>query len=188
MVYTLSTTKILLVEDVPPMRALTASLLKIFGFRDILLAENGEEAFSLFKKDKPDLVITDWFMEPVDGMELIRKIRQSPESPDPYVPIILMTGFSGRAHIEEGRDSGMTEFLLKPFNARDLYSRIAQIIEKPRQFVDINDFFGPDRRRRRNVPHKGTDRRALPDRVEAEFESIEVDQIIRDIKDTLKKM
>ena len=62
------------------------------------------------------------------------------------------------------RDAGVTEFLVKPFNARDLYRRIVQIIERPRQFVRSEDFFGPDRRRKRESNYAGPRRREEDDR------------------------
>lgn len=186
MVYKLHDITLLLVEDVQPMLTVTASVLNIFGFQNVVTARNGREAFTLFQIHKPDLVITDWIMEPESGVDLINKIRTSPSSPDPYVPVILMSGYSDRMHVELARDNGATEFLLKPFTAKDLYGRIAQIIEKPRQFVDVDDFFGPDRRRRRNVPYAGKDKRGLNMPPSDEFEGLDVDLVIRDIRKTLR--
>ena len=100
-------------------------------------------------------------MDSMDGLELIEKIRNDEDSPDPFVPIILMTGYSNQVRVETARDSGMTEFLAKPFKARDLYTRIVQIIEKPRQFVKNDYFFGPDRRRRKDEDYAGPVRRNL---------------------------
>ncbi len=71
-----------------------------------------------------------------------------------------MTGFSERRRVFQARDSGVTEFLVKPFNARDLYRRISQIIERPRQFVRSEDFFGPDRRRKSLEEYQGAERRS----------------------------
>lgn len=188
MVYKLNNISILLVEDLQPMLALTKSILNIFGLRNITTAQTVKTAYSLFKSEKHDLVITDWIMEPQSGLDLINMIRHDPASPNPYVPIILMTGYSDRRHVEEARDKGVTEFLMKPFSARDLYGRIAQVIEKPRQFVETGEFFGPDRRRRKNIPYTGKDRRGDAPRDDVEFEGIEVDLVIRDIQNTLKKM
>ena len=70
-------------------------------------------------------------------------MRTDPASPNRYVPIILMTGFSERRRVMQARDAGVTEFLVKPFTARDLYKRLAQVIERPRQFVRSAEFFGP---------------------------------------------
>ena len=77
------------------------------------------------------------------------------------VPIIMMTGYSHRIRVEASRDAGVTEFLVKPFKAKDLYTRIEQLIEKPRQFVEADEFFGPDRRRRKAGDYKGPRRRGL---------------------------
>jgi len=160
MAYSLNKVKVLIVEDMQPMLSLTKSLLSIFGFKEIIGTTSAEEAFELYKKDQPDVVITDWLMEPMSGLDLIDKIRKEPGSPNPYVPIILMTGYSDRLRVERARDTGVTEFLVKPYTSRDLYARIVQIIEKPRQFVDAGTFFGPDRRRRKNYEYSGPMRRA----------------------------
>ena len=71
----------------------------------------------------------------------------------------MMTGFSSRLRVEQARDKGITEFLVKPFSSQDLYSRVVQIIEKPRQFVDAEEFFGPDRRRKIRTDYEGPRRR-----------------------------
>ena len=159
MVYDLEHIKVLIADDMKPMQSVTNNVLKTFGFRDIALANNGEEAFELFCRFNHDLIITDWIMEPMDGLELAQKIRTDPASPNKFVPIIVMTGFSAKARVEKSRDTGITEFLVKPFNAEDLYKRIFQVIEKPRKFVDAEDFFGPDRRRRIGNEYKGPRRR-----------------------------
>ncbi len=159
MAYTLEKAKILVVDDMKPMVSLTRSILEIFGFKDVFGAENGEEAFNILCKHDPDIVVTDWLMEPMDGLEFTQMIRKSPLSPNPYVPVLMMTGFSSRIRVEQARDIGITEFLVKPFAARDLYTRVAQIIEKPRQFVDAGTFFGPDRRRKSGDQYEGPRRR-----------------------------
>jgi DNA-binding response OmpR family regulator len=72
-----------------------------------------------------------------------------------------MTGFSARERVIAARDTGVTEFLVKPFTANDLYKRIDHVIMKPRQFVKSPDFFGPDRRRKfldgQNIPKRRQD-------------------------------
>lgn len=148
MVYALSKASILVVDDMQPMLAIISSILKIFGFTNIHLAHDAEEGLELFRQHNPDIVLTDWLMEPFDGVELARRIRAETNSPNRFVPIIMMTGYSHRVRVEQARDAGITEFLVKPFRAKDLCKRIEQLIEKPRRFVDTGEFFGPDRRRR----------------------------------------
>lgn len=160
MPYTLNSVRILLIDDMRPMLTLTKSVLSIFGFRDVLMATNGEEGFEMVLEHDPDLIITDWMMEPVNGLEFTERLRRDPMTPNPYVPVIMMTGFSSKLRVEQARDAGITEFLMKPFSSRDLYNRIHLIIEKPRQFVDAGDFFGPDRRRKRSQDYGGPRRRS----------------------------
>ena len=163
MTYELKKATILVVDDMQPMLALTASLLKIFGFTDILQASDVEKAWSLFCMKNPDIVLTDWLMEPDDGLDLVRKIRNDPASPNRFVPVILMTGFSHRIRVEQARDIGVTEFLVKPFRAKDMYARVEMLIEKPRRFVETDAFFGPDRRRRKGDDYQGPLRREADD-------------------------
>lgn len=159
MAYTLDKAKILVVDDMKPMLSLAASVLKMLGFKHIFTAANGEEGFQAVCKNDPDLVITDWMMPVMDGLELTKMIRRNPLAPNPYVPVMMMTGFSSRLRVENARDAGITEFLVKPFTSRDLYARIVQIIERPRQFVEASEFFGPDRRRKLVRDYQGPRRR-----------------------------
>lgn len=180
MAYTLEKARILVVDDMKPMLSLAKSVLKIFGFHNVYAADNGQEAFELVCKHDPDIVITDWMMEPVDGLELTAMIRKNPMAPNPYVPVLMMTGFSSRLRVENARDIGVTEFLVKPFSSRDLYSRIVQIIEKPRQFVDAGTFFGPDRRRKLVKDYEGPRRR--------DDDSSKKNQPRKDVADILNKL
>ena len=122
------------------MLELVKAVLLSFGVGTVVTALNGEEGFQKYCQENPDLVITDWLMTPCDGISLSKKIRNEPRSPNKYVPIILMTGFSQERRVINARDVGITEFLVKPFNARDLYKRLFQIVEKPRQFVQAREF------------------------------------------------
>lgn len=190
MTYTLHKAKILIVDDMKPMLSLTQSVLKIMGFKEVHVAQNGEEAFDLVCKHDPDLIITDWMMEPMDGLELTEKIRKDPMSPNPYVPILMMTGFSSRIRVERARDIGITEFLVKPFSSRDLYARVVQIVEKPRQFVDTGEFFGPDRRRKRGKDYEGVRRRDedAASRNALTADDAEATDILKKLRDEAKKI
>lgn len=141
------------------MLELLKKILQSFGIGTIITAIDGNDGFEKFCTHNPDLVITDWMMNPCDGIALSHKIRNERKSPNQYVPIILMTGFSEKRRVINARDSGITEFLVKPFNTRDLYKRLHQIIEKPRQFVRCDEFFGPDRRRKTAKSYDGSLRR-----------------------------
>lgn len=150
---------ILVAEDLTPMRSLIVSVLDAFGVGKVYEASNGDKAFQMFQTYKPDIIITDWLMEPTDGLEFIRMVRKSKTSPNPLVPIIVITGYSAHQRVTMARDLGATEFLTKPFTGRDLAKRLNQIINRPRDFVETDSFFGPDRRRRKNGEYEGPKRR-----------------------------
>ncbi len=154
---------VLVVEDTGPMRKLIVSILETFGFAKIYHADDGNSGFQEFKKNNPDIVLVDWLMRPVDGLELVQQIRNNPLSPNRQVPIIMVTGYNALARVKEARDHGITEFLVKPFTARDLAKRISHVINTPRDFVEAPGFFGPDRRRRKNTNHEGPFRRTTDD-------------------------
>lgn len=150
---------ILVVEDTVPMQKLVTSVLDTLGVGRVFTAEEGDQGFITFCKENPDIVITDWHMVPVSGIDLVHKIRRHSKSPNKTVPIIMMTGYSALPRVANARDTGTTEFLVKPFSANDLARRIAYVINKPRDFIDSGDYFGPDRRRRVIENYQGPKRR-----------------------------
>lgn len=159
MAFRLDKLKILLAEDVVPMRQLLVSILKCLGADRITSASNGEEAYELFCKFNHDIIIADWAMEPMGGIELTREIRNNDQSPNKMAPVILITGYSAWPRVEEARDTGVTEFLVKPFSAKDVARRITHVIANPRDFIETQDYFGPDRRRRIDPQYNGPTRR-----------------------------
>lgn len=150
---------VLVVEDTAPMRKLITSVLETLGVGRVYSAENGERGFEMFRRENPDIVIADWHMEPMSGIELTREIRSSAQSPNRMAPIVLVTGYSALNRVAEARDAGVTEFLVKPFSANDLAKRLAYVINKPRDYIDNRFYFGPDRRRRNAPDFKGPLRR-----------------------------
>lgn len=153
MAYDFSRLKVLVVDDNQYMRSVFREFLRALGVSpdNIRESPNGEDAIEVFGAFSPDLIISDYLMEPMDGFELARRIRRDEDSANPYVPIILCTGYTELGQVIAARDAGVNEVLAKPITANTLYSRIRTIIEEPRQFVQLDSFFGPDRRRR-DVP------------------------------------
>jgi two-component system, chemotaxis family, chemotaxis protein CheY len=149
----------LVVEDNAHMRALLRSLLHTLGIKNVLEASDGNSGFAELKAHLPDLVLTDLSMEPIDGISLTRQIRGGEGSPNPYVPIIMVTGHTERPRVEAARDAGVTEFLAKPITVHNLMARLAEIVDRPRPFVKCATYFGPDRRRRKTTDYAGPWRR-----------------------------
>jgi len=140
--------KVLIVEDNQHMRALLRGLLNSLGIREVQEAAHGGAGLDILREKKCDLVLSDLAMKPMDGLEFARELRTSDKSPNPFIPIIMITGHTERHRVEAARDAGVTEFLAKPITAQSLFTRLAEIVERPRAFVRCEGYFGPDRRRK----------------------------------------
>lgn len=146
---------VMIVDDNHHMRELLCSILHALGFKRIMELSDGDAAMREIGRFAPDIVITDWHMEPMDGMELVRRIRNAAEETTRYVPIIMLTGHSEAARVRKARDAGVHEFLAKPISAKSLLARIVRIVDHPRPFIRTDDYFGPDRRRQNLGPPDG---------------------------------
>lgn len=151
--------KILLIDDNQHMRMLLTEILRALGVRQIFEAMDGAEALQLMRDVEMDLVMTDLTMAPLDGIDFVNLLRNSPDSPGPFTPVIMITGHSTMRRVAEARDAGVNEFLAKPVTARGVIHRINLLIEHPRQFIRCADYFGPDRRRRQDPAFTGPYRR-----------------------------
>ncbi len=143
----LDTLKILLVDDNAHMRAIVATILKSIGARKILECKDGEEALKALRDWPADIAIVDYQMQPMDGVAFTKSVRAAESSANPYLPIIMMTSFAERQKVVEARDSGVTEFLVKPVTTRGVIDRLNAVVFKPRPFVRTASYFGPSRRR-----------------------------------------
>ncbi len=157
--YDFSRLSVLVVDDNVHIRRLVRTILEAFGCGNISEAATAADALRILSQENIDIVILDWVMPEVDGLELTRVIRKGDDVPNPYIPIIMLTGLAERRRIIEARDAGVTEFLAKPVAPKSLMSRLKMIIEKPRPFVRTQVFFGPDRRRKDSSFYNGPERR-----------------------------
>ena len=152
--------KILIIDDNRFMREIVKGIFHVFRCKSIKQAGNGALALKVMAKGfLPDLVVTNWNMPVMDGIRFTRHMRTNRHSPNPHMPIILMTGYSEISHITNARDAGVNEILAKPISAANLYKRIVSIYTNPRPFVDADEFTGPDRRRRAGAEYQGEERR-----------------------------
>ncbi len=169
--------KILIVEDNVHFRMLILSILKALGIENTEEARDGSEAIEVLKTFCADLAIIDWKMDGVDGVECIRRIRTSEDSPNRFLPVLMVTGFTEETLADNARNAGANGFLSKPISAKSLLSRIIEVLENQNPFISTDDYFGPDRRRR-NVPLKGPSRRKeQKNQVSADADDME--QVVR---------
>jgi two-component system chemotaxis response regulator CheY len=165
MSYDLSKLRICIVDDSPHMRRLVRRILGSFGIQDVTEVGDGNAALMEMKTTMPDILITDFAMEPMNGIDLTWHIRKAEDTGNPYLPIVMMTGYTEMHRVIEARDAGVTEIIAKPVSAMALYSRLVAVIDRARPFVRAGDFFGPDRRRRQ-IAFRGADRRDNSDEFE----------------------
>lgn len=157
--YNIERVNFLIIEDNKHMSVMIKAILNAFGVRNIVEASDGADAFKVLKHFPADIIICDWVMQPLDGIDFVRMVRTSADSPNPYVPIVMLTGHTEMHRVTEARDAGINEFLAKPISAKKLYSRILAIIEHNRNFIKNKQFFGPDRRRKALETYRGGERR-----------------------------
>ncbi len=154
--------KVLVVDDNQHMRKLVVAILQAFGVVQIFEAADGNRAWSTLREANPDVVILDWMMEGLTGIDVARMVRTSPQTPNPFVPIIMLTGYTQVDHVRQARDAGVNEFLAKPVSVKAVMSRLVSVIEHPRPYVRTKGYFGPCRRRRGKEEYRGPERRTTP--------------------------
>jgi CheY-like chemotaxis protein len=151
--------RVLVVDDNFHMRKIVAEVVRAIGVKQVEECSDGAQALDCLRQWRADVAIVDFNMSPIDGVEFTRLVRLSPDSVDPFLPIIMLTAHSERARVEEARDAGVTEFILKPVTAQSIIGRLNAIINNPRPFVRTDAYFGPDRRRRTSPDYDGPRRR-----------------------------
>lgn len=159
MAYDISEIRFLIIEDNPALAALFRSLLSGLAVRHIAAASNGESGKKLVKTFKPDIIITDYKMSPISGIDFVEWLRNDPESPDQNAAVIMTSAYSELDRVIAARDAGVNEFLVKPVTVHTLYQRIRTIIESDRPFIRTESFAGPCRRRNRRSGYDGPLRR-----------------------------
>lgn len=128
-----ASTSILTVEADPAMRAMLRQLLNSLGIGKIFATGDGEIAKSIIQKEKLDIVITDFRMKPISGIELAQWIRQDAASPNLELPIIMASAFSNQGHVIAAKKAGINGFLLKPLNIKQLQQRLTAVMRAPRR-------------------------------------------------------
>lgn len=155
--YDISGLTVLILEQQSLMRDLMKQVFREFRVKNAHITDDVDVAFQIFCEADIDLILTDWSYG-IDGMGFLKNVRMHEDSPNPYVPVIVVTANTEIDHVFVARDTGMSEYLAKPVSAQLIYSRICATIDSTRQFVRAGGFFGPDRRRRR-AAFQGSDRR-----------------------------
>ena len=139
--------RVLVVDDSPFMRTVVRSLLSNIGVKRIIEAGDGIAALETIRHAAPDIVVLDWEMPLLNGPELVRIVRSPGVFPTPDIPIIMLTAHGERWRIVEAVKLGVNEFLCKPVSAKALLDRIVSILLKPRESIQVGNYYGPAPRR-----------------------------------------
>ena len=118
--------KILLVDASPTIRNIQKNVLKQLDYSDVDEAEDGVQALERFKEQVPDLMLVDWNMPNMDGITLVRKIREINKT----VPIIMCTTEAEKSRVLEAIKAGVNNYAVKPFTTESLGEKIAQTLAK----------------------------------------------------------
>ncbi|MET0181256.1 MAG: response regulator [Caulobacterales bacterium] len=146
-------------------RSVTADMLRMMGLGRVLHAQSGPEAWELILENNPNCIFTDWLSEPLDGLALIKRIRQSEEAPNRAANIFMLTARGAKADVETARLVGADGFLRKPISVSAIQTRLRAVVTQPRHFVVTASYVGPCRRRRQDPFYTGPLRR-LSDQVD----------------------
>lgn len=149
----------MVVDDSPFALDVTSQVLMGFGMRTHHACQSAAEAMEILKEQNVDLILVDCEMPGIDGFELVRWLRRSGLEPNAFVPVIMTAAHIRRPRVTEARDCGASFILTKPFSATTLLERIVWVARDGRPFLEVGDYFGPDRRFRTN-PKPREERRA----------------------------
>jgi two-component system chemotaxis response regulator CheY len=116
---------VLVVDDARTMTRIIRNLLQRIGFKDVDEAPGGAAALARMKLKRYGLFISDWNMEPMSGIDLLRQIRADPSLGD--IPFIMVTAESRREHVIEAKEAGANNYIVKPFNAQALKAKIEAV-------------------------------------------------------------
>lgn len=159
----------MVVDDSPFALELTSQALLGFGIRTRYSCHSAAEAMAILADCPIDLLVVDCEMPEMDGYELVRWLRRSGLDPNAFVPVVMTAAHIRRSRVAEARDCGASFVITKPFSAKTLLERIVWVARDSRPFLEVGEYFGPDRRFRQSEA-PGSERRAAMIR-KAEFEA-----------------
>ncbi|RLA95294.1 MAG: response regulator [Deltaproteobacteria bacterium] len=117
--------KILIVDDFATMRKILKNILKELGYTDLLEAEDGQAALEILRREKVDLVISDWNMPNMDGLSLLKAIRSDEALKD--TPVLMVTAEAQKQNVLEAVKAGVNNYVVKPFTPEVIQEKISKI-------------------------------------------------------------
>ena len=138
---------ILIVDGNHYMRRLTRTMLMNLGAKSVIEASDGLAALEQIRNCDPDVMLMEWDMPVLNGMEVMHIVRSPGVFPRPNLPIIMLTNRTHRSSVIQALRAGVHEFLIKPTSPKALRDRLTAIAVKPRPMIKIGKFYVPQPRR-----------------------------------------
>lgn len=120
--------KILIVDDFATMRRIIKNLLRDLGFNNVEEADDGTTALPMLREGEFDLLITDWNMPAMQGIDLLRQVRQDADLS--RLPVLMVTAESNKDQIVEAAQAGVNGYIVKPFTTQTLKEKIEKIFKR----------------------------------------------------------
>jgi two-component system chemotaxis response regulator CheY len=117
---------VLIVDDYKTMLRIVRNLLKQLGFNNVDEATDGSMALQMLRVGTYGLIISDWNMEPMTGLQLLREVRADPRVKD--IPFIMVTAESKSENVIAAKEAGVSNYIVKPFNAETLKGKMASVL------------------------------------------------------------
>jgi two-component system, chemotaxis family, chemotaxis protein CheY len=117
--------KVLVVDDFATMRRIVKGVLKQLGFNDIIEAENGHSALEELKKEQIGLIVSDWNMPKMNGLELLKAVRSDASLQG--VPFIMVTAEGQKENVLEAVKAGVSNYIVKPFTPETFSEKLAKV-------------------------------------------------------------
>ncbi len=119
--------KVLVVDDFATMRRILKNILKQLGFTNIVEAEDGTTAWEILEEQSIDLIISDWNMPKMTGLDLLKKVRAS--SKHSKMPFLMVTAEAQKQNVIEAVQAGVSNYVVKPFTAEGIYDKLSKILK-----------------------------------------------------------
>ena len=117
---------ILIVDDFSTMRRILRNILRQLGFTNIVEADDGTTALEVLKKQKIDLIVSDWNMPKMTGLELLKTVRASSEHKD--IPFLMVTAEAQKKNVIDAVQAGVSNYIVKPFTAEQISEKLEKIL------------------------------------------------------------
>src|SRR5580692_53341 len=121
--------RVFIVDDYTTMLRILRNLLRQLDLNNVEEANDGENAFHMMQKVPPDLIISDWNMAPVSGIDLLRRVRADAKLR--HIPFIMVTAESKTDNVVTAKQAGVSNYIVKPFNAETLRAKIVSVCPIP---------------------------------------------------------